>query len=492
MNNMQDIFFAAKTMYQPKITTTSFNLFIEPIEYVDYIGSTMYLTTEKEFIMNFFLTKHIKFFKENLSELLGEDTEISISCKETQESNGEKQFTTATTATTVHNLTLENSAPQISPSTTGTPKKTEINNEVNTDFKNSSGNDVVTPAKTKFLNKFNPDYNFETFISGPSNNLAYQSSVNIAESPGVKYNPLFIYGDSGLGKTHLVHAICMEIQKNNPTWRIEYVRGEEFTNELVNSINSRSTEDFRRKYRGADVLVVDDIQFIEGREGSQEELFNTFNVLYESQKQIVLTSDRLPSELKKLEDRLRTRFEGGVLADVQLPDYETRMAIIKTKSKMLNFNLPEDVARFMAENIKGNIRSLEGVIKKLKALKDLTHAEPTITLTKNIIEDVFKNHQPVSVTIERIIDEVARTFNVSADDIKGTQQTKNIATSRHASMYVIKSITNLSQVDIAKEFGKNHTSIIHACRNVETKMKEDSNYKETIEDIIRNIKNNQS
>ena len=262
------------------------------------------------------------------------------------------------------------------------------------------------------------EFTFDTFIVGPSNKFAHAASLAVASKPAALYNPLFIYGNSGLGKTHLLYAICNEISKTHPEMNILYIKGDDFTNEIIEAIRKGTTPEFRQKYRQADALLVDDIQFIAGKESTQEEFFHTFNTLYESKKQIVLTSDRPPKDIATLEDRLKTRFEWGLTADIQPPDFETRIAIIKRKAELLDLMIPDNVCEYIANKLKSNIRQLEGAVKKLKAYYLLEGKTPSINTAQAAISDIINNDQPAPVTIEKIIEEVGRTFGVSPDDIR--------------------------------------------------------------------------
>ncbi len=333
------------------------------------------------------------------------------------------------------------------------------------------------------------DYTFDTFIVGSSNKFAHAASLAVAANPAKAYNPLFIYGGSGLGKTHLLYAICNEIKKNRPNTCIVYVKGEEFTNELIDAIGKKTTKEFHDKYRQADVLLMDDVQFIGGKESTQEEFFHTFNTLYESGKQIVLTSDRPPKEIKTLEDRLRTRFEWGLLADIQPPDFETRVAIIRRKAELLDIQIPDDVSEYIANRLKTNIRQLEGAVKKLKAYKKLAGTSPSILLAQNAVRDILNDDQPVPVTVERIISEVARTFGVNPSDIRSTKRAAAISSARQVAIYIIREITQMSMSAIGEEFsGRDHSTMVYAIQQVVKNMDADSKYRETVEDIIKNIR----
>ena len=333
------------------------------------------------------------------------------------------------------------------------------------------------------------EYTFETFIVGSSNKFAHAASLAVAQNPGRAYNPLFIYGNSGLGKTHLLYAIRNEIMHTTPEKTITYVKGDDFTNEFIESLQNATTSEFRQKYRKSDVLLVDDIQFIGGKERTQEEFFHTFNTLREANCQIVLTSDRPPKEIKTLEDRLRSRFESGLLADIQPPDYETRMAIIKRKAELLDFNLPDDVTEYIATRLKSNIRQLEGVVKKLKAKNQLYGEKITINVAQKTISDILNNDQPPPLTVEKIIDEVAHTYGVTSDDIRSSKRNSTISNARQIAIYAVREITSLSMKSIGDEFGgRDHSTIVYAINQIEKNMERDSKLKSTVEDIIKNIR----
>ena len=334
------------------------------------------------------------------------------------------------------------------------------------------------------------EYTFDTFIVGESNKFAHAASLAVATNPAGAYNPLFIYGNSGLGKTHLMNAIGKEIKKDKPSMNIIYVKGDDFANELIESIQMGRPKDFRQKYRTADVLLMDDIQFIGGKESTQEEFFHTFNTLKESGKQIVLTSDRPPKEIKTLEDRLRTRFEGGLIVDIQPPDLETRMAIIKRKADHLRLEMPNEVCEYIATKLNTNIRQLEGVVKKMKAKHKLTGQKVTISSAHDTIADILNDEIPPEVTIEKIVEEVARTCGVKAEDIRAKKSRRaDIIYARQISIYIVRELTSLTMVQIGESFGgKNHSTIVYTVQQVRDNIEKDKKTKETIEDIIKNIR----
>ena len=331
-------------------------------------------------------------------------------------------------------------------------------------------------------------YTFDNFIVGSSNRFAHGAALGVVKNPGARaYNPLFIYGNSGLGKTHLLLAIGSEIHKNDPACRIVYVKGDEFLNEIVHALREGEMEEFRYKYRYAELFLVDDIQFIAGKERSQEEFFHTFNHIYEAGHQIVLTSDRPPMDMSTLDDRLRTRFEGGLMADIQPPDNETRMAIIRSKAGHLGMVLKDEIVEYIAEKITSNIRQIEGVVNSLSAYRDISGDEINRARVDKCISDVVHTGAFVP-TPEDIIRETAQYYQVSVDDIKGQRRTKNIAIARHVSIYLIRVLTNLPLSSIGSMFeGRNHSTVYTSVQKIEDKMKTDSALADTIRDITSNI-----
>ena len=332
------------------------------------------------------------------------------------------------------------------------------------------------------------EFTFEAFVVGPSNKLAYAASLSVAEHPAKNYNPLLIYGDSGLGKTHLIYAIANVIRKNDPKARIAYVKGDDLTNELVDAIREGKTADMREKYRQADLLLVDDVQFIAGKKQTQEEFFHTFNTLYESGRQIVLTSDRPPSEMTQLEDRLRTRFEWGLLVDVAPPDFETRVAIVKNKAAMLGMTLLDKIANYIAENVTANVRQLEGTIHKILAYKDLLGNEADEETVTRAMQDILKRSSEYIPTPEAILEYICKYYGLEESVIRGQQRVREAVQARQIAMYLIRSMTNSSVVDIGKVFdNRDHSTVLYSIQQVEKKMKKDPAFAETVKEIKTNI-----
>ena len=338
------------------------------------------------------------------------------------------------------------------------------------------------PAQdTSFVSE--KDYTFDNFIVGSSNKLAHAASIAVANTP-TAYNPLFLYGASGLGKTHLMKAVANEIKRTKPDFNIILIKGEDFTNELVRSIEKKTTAKFKEKYRNADMLLIDDIQSIAGKVSTQEEFFHTFNSLYDAGKQIILTSDRPPKDIQHLEERIQSRFEGGLIVDIQPPDTELRIAILKRKAQLMNVSLSDDVLSFLGENVKSNIRQLEGVIKKLGAYSFVNGTRITVDTARNVLSGVITGTVPPTVVADQIIENISKRYNISVEDIKGKKRTTEIALARHIAVFVIRSATTLSLKNIAKIFGRDHTTLLSSIDVVKSKMTEDSAFEYEINSII--------
>ena len=444
MDSFEELFSVVKEYCKTQMTEVAYKIWIKDIEAVSFDNDTVVLGVSSEFKKNIVTEKYKSLLSKGFEEALGFPVEI--------------------------NIVVVDEDPQ---------KQPEPIPEV-------QGVKDVSPL----LDSGDYDYTFDTFIVGSSNKFAHAAALAVATHDTRNYNPLFIHGDSGLGKTHLLFAIMNEVKSRKPDALVIYVKGEQFTNELIAAIGHQSTPEFREKYRKADYLLVDDIQFIAGRDSTQEEFFHTFNTLYESGKQIVLTSDRPPKEIKTLEDRLRTRFEMGLMADIQPADFETRIAIIQRKAELLHMDMPLEVEEYIANNLKSNIRQLEGAVKNIKANSLIYENKPvTILMAQNAIRDILNDSQPVPVTIGKIITEVARTFNVSEQDIKSNKRAANISRARQVAMYVIKDITQMSMAAIGDEFGgRDHSTVVYAISQTEKVMKTDSRLRETIEDITKNVR----
>ena len=335
---------------------------------------------------------------------------------------------------------------------------------------------------------FNPQFTFDNFVVGPSNRFAHGAAIAVSKTPGQVYNPLFIYGPPGVGKTHLLYAIANGIRKIMPGANIVYIKGDQFTNELIDAIKSGKNVEFRNKYREADLFLIDDIQFIAGKESTQEEFFHTFNTLFENHKQIVMTSDRKPDDMNTLEDRLRSRFQWGLIADINPPDYETRMAIIKNKANSLGLELPDDVCNYIATNVTNNVRQIEGTVKKILAYRDLNNMPLDLPNISRAIDDMFKSEGNALPTPNLIIAQVCKFYSVDESHLRGTLRNRGTAEARQIAMYLIRKLTNLSLPDIGKEFNRDHTTALHAVRKVESALKEGNELlQNNIRDITANI-----
>ena len=440
MDSFKDVLVAAQEYCRQQMAEPTYNLYIDGLEPVSFEDSShITLSVRNDFICKIVADRYLNLLREAFKEVLGFDVDITL----------------------------------VVPTTP--PHEVELARKYDSNPQSPQGNYAFT---------------FENFIKGSSNQFAFAAAQAVAANPSGAYNPLFIYGGSGLGKTHLLTAIQTEIQRTRPNFHIMYVTCEDFTNELIAAIRAGSTEAFHMKYREADLLLIDDIQFIAGKESTQEEFFHTFNTLHNAHKQIVIASDRPAKEIKSLEDRLRTRFEWGLTADIQPPDFETRVAIVKRKAELLDLDLPTDVAEFIANHLKNNIRQLEGAVKKLNAYYMLEGIQPVISVAQNAIKDVLNETQPIPVTIDKIISEVSRTYNVPAADIRGTKRNANVSAARRVAIYILREVTGMSMEDIGREFSnRDHSTIVYSLKTMERDMKSDQHLHETVDDIIKNIRN---
>lgn len=367
-------------------------------------------------------------------------------------------------------------------------QESEDKEEKNSKIDNKSSSIIVNDEMSSTLN---PKYTFDSFVIGNSNRFAHAASLAVAESPAKAYNPLFIYGGVGLGKTHLMHAIGHYVLQNNTTAKVVYVSSEKFTNELINAIRDDKNEEFRNKYRSVDILLIDDIQFIAGKERTQEEFFHTFNELHDANKQIILSSDRPPKEIPTLEDRLRSRFEWGLIADIQAPDFETRMAILKKKADVEKLNVANEVMVYIATKIKSNIRELEGALIRIVAYSSLTNRPITVELASEALKDIISNKQNKNVTIDVIQDVVAGYFNLRIEDLKSQRRTRNIAYPRQIAMYLSRKLTDMSLPKIGEEFGgRDHTTVIHAYEKISDSLNTDESLQHTVNDITKKLTQN--
>ena len=437
MDTFNDIWKEVLSICKKQVSDVMYNMWLSPLEFVKFENDTVVFIIGAEFKKSIILDKFGQMIKDGFEQILGFPVEIDILVDKTLgdlKSGGENE------------------------------KEEERLQENNSPF---------------------AAFTFDNFIVGKSNSFAYNMAMGVAEEPGTKYNPLLTYGKSGLGKTHLMFAIYNKMKLENPDAIIIYTTGESFFNELIECITKKNTIVFHNKYRNADALLIDDIQYIQKGDAVQEEFFHTFNILQQAGKQIVLTSDVPPKEMLGIHERLRTRFESGVLADIQPPDIDMRKAIIKRKCQELDITLSENITDFIAQKIKNNVRQLEGTVKKIAAMTKIYGEAPTIEQVQDIIKDITNENQPISVTIEKIIDSVSNSFGVTSSDIKSDKRQAEITQARQAAMYIIKEITDLTLKDIGGYFGKNHATVLHSVKQCKEKMDESSSYKSTVNNIIR-------
>ncbi len=431
------------------ISDISYHTWLEPLTPYSYENNTVTVIVPEQTFLKFVNKKYGLILKVTISEFIGQECEINFKVKEQVED-------------------MEDRGPQL----IANPKM------------------PVSPDAIQSAN-LNPKYTFDTFVVGSNNNLAHAAALAVAESPGEIYNPLFIYGGVGLGKTHLMHAIAHFILKNDPKAKILYVTSETFTNELIDAIrnkNNITTTEFREKYRNNDVLLIDDIQFIIGKESTQEEFFHTFNTLYESKKQIIISSDKPPKEIETLEERLRSRFEWGLTVDIQSPDYETRMAILRKKEEMEGYNIDNEVIKYIATNVKSNIRELEGALTKIVALSRLNKCDITLQLAEEALKDIISPGSQREVTAELILQIVADHFGLTPLDITSQRRSKEIVYPRQITMYLCRSMMDIPLQSIGKVLGgRDHTTIIHGCEKIAADLKKDDSLKNTIEILKKKI-----
>ncbi len=364
--------------------------------------------------------------------------------------------------------------------------RSEIGNEASED-EGDDGDGFEVGSLGSTLPPYNFEYTFDNFIVGSSNKFAHAACTAVAASPAMNYNPLFIYGPSGLGKTHLLYAVTNEIKRRKPQAKIIYIKGEDFTTQFIEALASQMTAEFRNKYRSCDVLLIDDIQFIAGKTSTQEEFFHTFNALYEEHKQIILTSDRPPKDMKTLEERLKTRFEWGLLADIQPPDLELRIAIIKKKAEQVGILIPEDVLTYLAENLRSNIRQIEGAMKKLGATYFLSGQEITMEVARNCIADLLGGEEPISVTVDKIFTAVQKKYGFNKAELIGKLRTKEIANARHIAIYLIMKITEMSSTGVGKLFNRDHTTALASKETIEKRLKTNAMLQLDINEMVKEV-----
>lgn len=445
MQSLNSIWQMAVDKLEGQISSTAVNLWIKTITPIRYEDNCFVLAVYSPFHKDIIMSKYRPILKDTLSELVGFDVDISVLSSE------DKQEIPKSKASSI---------------------QTDVEDNMH---------DMVDQRPS--------EYTFDNFIVGESNKHAHAACLSVARNPARSYNPLFIYGNTGLGKTHLLKAISAEVRKNYPSYKVLYVKGEEFTNDLIDHLQNKNMTEFKNKYRTVDVLLVDDIQFIAGKETTQDEFFHTFNALYEDNKQIILASDRPPKDIQLLESRLRSRFESGIITDIYMPEYELKVAIIKMKAQTYGISLPNDVIDFVAMKIKNNIRQLEGVITKIMAFQLVSNMPPSLAIAQSAIRDIVNENEPLPVIIDKIILEVSREFDVPPEEIKGNKRVESIAFARQVSMYIMREITDMSLPDIGQEFnGKDHSTVHHSIKKIEQKLATNPVFKDRVQQIIKNIK----
>ena len=439
-NELNDLLTKAKELLKEEVTKISYETWIKILEIQSADNGHIVLLTSTEFQKNIIISKYSDLLTNTFNYLTNKECTVSIVSREELEADA---------------------------------KNTNLNVAVN----------IEAPINYATTN-LNPKYTFSTFVVGNSNRFAHAAALAVAEAPAASYNPLFLYGGVGLGKTHLMHAIGNEILKNNKNSKILYVTSENFTNQLINAIKDNSSDQFRNKYRNIDVLLIDDIQFIAGKERIQEEFFHTFNTLYESGKQIILSSDKPPKDIQLLEDRLKSRFEWGIIADISNPDYETRLAILRKKAQLDNIIIDDEILSTIATHIDSNIRELEGTLNKIIATASLTqNNQITMELAEKAINDIVSQQEKV-ISAEFIQETVGKYFNVNPKDLKGSKRSNDITFPRQIAMYLCRTVANMSLPQIGKDFGKrDHTTVMHACNKIEQEIKTNSNTKLIVESV---------
>ena len=447
-NELNDLLTKAKELLKEETTKISYETWIKILEIQSADNDHIVLLTSTDFQKNIVSSKYLDLLTNTFNYLTNKDCSVSIVSREELE-------------TASNNSDLSDT--------------TKIEAPIN----------YVTT-------NLNPKYTFSTFVVGNNNRFAHAAALAVAEAPASSYIPLFIYGGVGLGKTHLMHAIGNEILRNNKNSKILYVTSEAFTNELINAIKDNTNDQFRNKYRGIDILLIDDIQFIAGKERIQEEFFHTFNTLYESGKQVILSSDKPPKDIPLLEDRLKSRFEWGIIADISNPDYETRLAILRKKAQIDNIIIDDEILSAIATRIDSNIRELEGTLNKLIATASLTsNRQITMEMAEKAINDIVSQQEKV-ISATYIQETVGKYFNINPKDLKGSKRSNDITFPRQIAMYLCRNVANMSLPQIGKDFGKrDHTTVMHACNKIEKEIKTNSNTKlivESVKNILLDMK----
>lgn len=431
----------ARMLLKENLTGVSFDTWIKPLEPISFENGVFTLATETDFLRNMISSRYSQVISAYLSTIIGETVSVNVI--------------------------------------------------LNSEKGSFSAGGAVSPSVSHHSNAIglSPKYTFDNFVVGSSNRFAHAASLAVAETPSKVYNPLFLYGSSGLGKTHLLHAIGNYIATLNPSLKVMYTSSEYFTNELINSIKEGKNEQFRNKYRQIDVLLIDDIQFIGGKTSTQEEFFHTFNYLHQADKQIIISSDQPPKKLNNIEERLITRFEWGLICDIQAPDYETRFAILQQKLQGSQAEVPPDVLDYIASNVDTNIRELEGALNRVTAFSQLGNSVVNMDIAKNILGE-YKTQTQKIYTVDEIKSYVSDFFGITVEDLMSQKRTKEISYARQLAMYICRNLLDLSTPKVGSSFNRDHSTVLHAVDKIEKEIKVNNNVKNDYSDIIQNIKNN--
>ncbi len=469
LDDISQVWHLVRESFRPELSDVITNLWLGGLEVVDFQGSTLTMKAESEVKIRVITSKYKADIERKFTEMMGFDISVRFVCDEPSPVPPDEPGI------------LRWSTPAPADEAAAEPD----------DLPSSEQDGAFRPGGIgSTLPPFNFEYTFENFIVGSSNKFAHAACLAVADRPAQAYNPLFIYGPSGLGKTHLLYAITNELKKKIGNVRVIYIKGEDFTNQMIDSLSRQAMNEFRDKYRSCDVLLIDDIQFIAGKTSTQEEFFHTFNALHEAGKQIIMTSDRPPREIKTLEDRLKTRFEWGLIADIQPPDMELRTAIIKKKADQVSVSIPDDVLTFLAENLRSNILQIEGAIKKLGAKSFLTGRQVTMELARSCISELLGGAEPVTVTVDKIFAAVYKKYSIKREDIVSGKRTKDIANARHITVYIIRSVTDMSLPNIGKIIARDHSTVMSSLETVESRMSQNPVFRAEMEEMVKEIRGN--
>ncbi len=489
-----------QTMFERKnFSDASFNLWLKDLELIDMTDTALYVQVPNDFKLNFVSKKYMEFISSTVKDILGFATQIVMVSLESAEpdvagaiaefleTGEEKKFIFCYGKAEAQSASKPPVIPPVTEETAPAAPKEEA--PAAPEFpKREPWEEGMDPGVGTYLS-YSDKFTFDNFIVGSTNRFAYNACRAVAAKPADRYNPLFIWGPSGLGKTHLLYAITHEIIQNNPDARVLYVRGEDFTNQLVETLTLKEPMHyFREKYRNVDVLLVDDIHFIAGKVSTQEEFFHTFNALHQQNKQIILTADCPPKEMQTLEERLKSRFEWGLMADIQPPDLELRIAILHRKCEEMGVDIDQEVLEYIANQIKDNIRQLEGAVKKLTAFSFINGQPITLSLAKSCMRDIVSGSEPASVTIDKIFKSVCAKYEVPMSEIRGKRRTREVVQARHMAVYLLSKLVDLPSTNIAKLFEQDHSSILYAINTLESKVKNDPAFRETVEELMKKIR----